>query len=107
MPPRASALAMRGGTMRQIRRGRDCAAAENDAVGLTRRAILEAGFATGVGFFVWGRVAQAAGDDAAAAAPTASTTINAWVRIGADNSVTFICSQSEMGQGISTTLAAA
>src|ERR1700752_4963848 len=33
--------------------------------------------------------------------------ITAWVRISADGSVTLIASQSEMGQGITTTLAAA
>lgn len=36
-----------------------------------------------------------------------SLPITAWVRIGADGSVTLIASQSEMGQGATTTLAAA
>jgi isoquinoline 1-oxidoreductase beta subunit len=33
--------------------------------------------------------------------------VTAWVRIGADNAITLIASQSEMGQGTTTTLAAA
>ncbi len=36
-----------------------------------------------------------------------SVPVTAWVRISPDNSVTLIASQSEMGQGITTTLAAA
>jgi isoquinoline 1-oxidoreductase beta subunit len=48
--------------------------------------------------------AQASGADPATPAAVALT---AWVRIAPDNSVTLICSQSEMGQGISTTLTAA
>jgi len=45
---------------------------------------------------------------ASAAAPANRRSfVTAWVRIGADNAVTLIASQSEMGQGITTTLAAA
>lgn len=34
------------------------------------------------------------------------TSLNAWLRIGTDDRVTLICSQSEMGQGVMTTLPA-
>src|SRR6516165_6420823 len=36
-----------------------------------------------------------------------TVSITAWVRIGPDNTVTLIASQSEMGQGTTTTLGAA
>jgi isoquinoline 1-oxidoreductase beta subunit len=42
-----------------------------------------------------------------ASGPARESPITAWVRISADGSVTLIASQSEMGQGITTTLAAA
>jgi len=85
---------------------------------LTRRLVLEAGWVGGTGFLLSGRLAiaasSAAAPPAAANAPQGSAhenapeiAINAWLRIGADNSVTLITSQSEMGQGISTTLTAA
>jgi len=41
-----------------------------------------------------------------AAPGAADTVLNAWVRIGRDNTVTIISSQAEMGQGIQTTLPA-
>jgi isoquinoline 1-oxidoreductase subunit beta len=44
---------------------------------------------------------------AAAAMPAGEPPfVTAWVRIGADNAITLIASQSEMGQGTTTTLAA-
>jgi isoquinoline 1-oxidoreductase beta subunit len=43
---------------------------------------------------------------AAAVRADESLSVTAWVRIGADNAVTLIASQSEMGQGTTTTLAA-
>lgn len=43
---------------------------------------------------------------ARAARPGRDKVINAWVRIGSDDSVTLLLSQCEMGQGISTTLPA-
>ncbi len=41
-----------------------------------------------------------------AAAASAPLALNAWVRVGADSRVTIILSQTELGQGISTTLPA-
>lgn len=43
----------------------------------------------------------------AASEPVGSTAITAWVRIASNGEVTLLASQSEMGQGSSTTLAAA
>src|SRR5262249_45077002 len=34
------------------------------------------------------------------------TSLNAWIKISVDNQITIVCSQSEMGQGIMTTLPA-
>jgi len=73
-------------------------------INVTRRLLLEAGLAAG-GLLVSSRLVLAAGESTAAAPQAVA--VNAWVRIGADNSVTLITSQSEMGQGISTTLTAA
>jgi isoquinoline 1-oxidoreductase subunit beta len=70
---------------------------------LTRRMVLEAGLVGGAGLLLSSRFSLAA---SSATAPS-SVAVNAWVRIGGDNSVTLIASQSEMGQGISTTLTAA
>ncbi len=73
----------------------------NAAVRFTRRAVLRGG----------ALVLSAAiipGEGHAAPNPAKETaSLTAWVRIGRDGSVTVIASQSEMGQGISTTLAAA
>jgi isoquinoline 1-oxidoreductase beta subunit len=90
--------------MRRQEHGRGAAAAGSP--GITRRAVLEAGIAAGAGLLISARIALAAGAADSAGAP-AATSINAWVRIGADNSITLISSQSEMGQGTSTTLTAA
>jgi isoquinoline 1-oxidoreductase beta subunit len=46
------------------------------------------------------------GLSAAPPAPDIPPFVTAWVRIGADNAITLIASQSEMGQGTTTTLAA-
>src|ERR1043165_6470183 len=41
-----------------------------------------------------------------ASGQSSSTPLNAWVRIEADNTVTLVVSQTEIGQGIATTLPA-
>lgn len=43
--------------------------------------------------------------DSAAPAGPGQTALNGWVRIGADDSVTVVCPQAEMGQGVHTGLA--
>ncbi len=43
---------------------------------------------------------------AAAGDPAKAIALNAWLKIGTDDSVTIVVSQAEMGQGISTTLPA-
>jgi len=66
--------------------------------GISRRAVLRAGVAAGAGLLIGGTLARAAG--------ATEVALNAWVRISADDQVTLITSQSEMGQGITTTLPA-
>jgi isoquinoline 1-oxidoreductase subunit beta len=59
----------------------------------TRREFLKSGGGLVVGFSlpVFNKFAEAASDPSA---------LNAWVRIGADDSVTILCARSEMGQGV-------
>jgi isoquinoline 1-oxidoreductase subunit beta len=72
---------------------------------LDRRRVLQATAMVGGILLIPGAlrpVAAGAGE-----AASAESQVGAWVRIAADNSVTLIASQSEMGQGTTTTLAAA
>ena len=71
---------------------------------LTRRTILMTGVAGG-SLVLSGALFSRAAPLAGASSP-GSASLTAWVRIDADNSVTLVASQSEMGQGITTTLAA-
>jgi isoquinoline 1-oxidoreductase subunit beta len=81
---------------------------EEDArkVEVSRRDFLTTTAKTGaaliVGCFLDGRIGSI---DACATDPKESS-LNAWVRIASDDSVTIIVSQAEMGQGIMTTLPA-
>ena len=72
----------------------------NAPVRVDRRSVL-----VGAGALV---IAFQLGDDGRAATKTGSAgqALNAWVRIGSDDSVTLMLSQCEIGQGISTTLPA-
>jgi len=80
---------------------------------LTRRIFLTSGIAGGSLVLSGALLSDALSAEArsrgtrAAAARGGTVSVTAWVRIAADNSITLISSQSEMGQGISTTLAAA
>ena len=65
-----------------------------------RREFLRLSAASGGALLLSARI-PAVGKEAAA------SSLTAWVRIAADGTVTLIASQSEMGQGITTTLAAA
>jgi isoquinoline 1-oxidoreductase beta subunit len=62
----------------------------------TRRTFLKSGAAAG-GALVIGVSLPGAFRNAQAATDSA---VNAWVRIGSDNSVTILCARSEMGQGV-------
>jgi len=75
-------------------------------VNLDRRCVLQGAAAAGGTLLISAMVpfAAVAGDDRVAGGQSA---VGAWVRIAPDNSVTLIASQSEMGQGTTTTLAAA
>ena len=65
-----------------------------------RRTFLKSGAAAG-GALVIGVSLPGAVRDAQAASESA---INAWVRVGSDNSVTILCARSEMGQGVYTSM---
>src|SRR5260370_6334939 len=70
-----------------------------------RRSLLETGVAGEpglvIGFYLPGRFEALAASPAGAAVPVA---LNAWMRIGTDDSVTIVIDKSEMGQGIQTAL---
>jgi isoquinoline 1-oxidoreductase beta subunit len=73
--------------------------------GIDRRNFLKTGVAgaTGlvIGFYLPGRFEALAASPVGAASPAA---LNAWMRIGTDDSVTIMIDKSEMGQGIQTAL---
>jgi isoquinoline 1-oxidoreductase subunit beta len=76
---------------------------------LSRRALLQAGALAGGGLVLHAYLPEEADAEAAPAAATPAATtgaiaLNAWLRIAADDQVTIVVSQAEMGQGISTTL---
>src|SRR5260370_25557832 len=72
---------------------------------INRRNFLKTGAvgATGlvIGFYLPGRFEVLAASPVGAASPAA---LNAWMRIGTDDSVTIMIDKSEMGQGIQTAL---
>jgi len=70
---------------------------------LTRRAMLKASALAGGGLVLHAHLPRALAAPTDAPAPVA---LNAWLRISADDRVTIVVSQAEMGQGISTTLPA-
>jgi isoquinoline 1-oxidoreductase subunit beta len=72
---------------------------DQPAVRFTRRGLLRGGALVLSAALIPG--------DFAAARDGADTSVTAWVRIARDGTVTLIASQSEMGQGITTSLAAA
>ncbi len=78
---------------------------------LNRRTILKAGVLAGGGLVLHAYLpelvpALEADAEAAPAGPASAgaVALNAWLRIAADDQVTIVVSQAEMGQGISTTL---
>jgi isoquinoline 1-oxidoreductase beta subunit len=70
-----------------------------------RRSFLKTGAAGAaglvIGFYLPGRFEAMAAEPAGSAEPAA---LNAWMRIGADDTVTIMIDKSEMGQGIQTAL---
>jgi isoquinoline 1-oxidoreductase beta subunit len=77
---------------------------EKPVIVVSRRAFLEGAAALLVGLGAPAALAQTARQDTSARQGTA--VLNAWVRISADDRVTLLLSQAEIGQGISTTLPA-
>lgn len=69
---------------------------------LTRRDVLKAG-AAGAGLVLAVSLAGCKKPGSASGARKLVAT-NAWLRIGTDNSITFLCDRSEMGQGVYTAL---
>jgi isoquinoline 1-oxidoreductase subunit beta len=78
------------------------------ATPLSRRVFLQASAAAGGGFLLTGLVRSEALPAGAGLidAGVRDVALNAWLRITSDDQVTLVCSQSEMGQGIMTTLPA-
>lgn len=69
----------------------------------SRRAFLKTSAAVGGGLVI-ALTLPGCGRKPAASGETTYTHPNAWLRIGTDNSVTFYCDRSEMGQGVYTAL---
>jgi isoquinoline 1-oxidoreductase subunit beta len=74
---------------------------------LDRRQVLQVAAASGGALLISAVLAPVAAIAQGTRAAMAQTAVTAWVRVADDNSVTLIASQSEMGQGTTTTLAAA
>ena len=77
----------------------------SDVLNLSRRRFLQTGALAGGGLVLGVYLPQLARVDGAEKAKVATFKPNAFVRIGADESVTVIANHSEMGQGIYTGLA--
>src|SRR5258706_9147792 len=71
------------------------------AAQINRREFLETAGVAGAGLVIGFHLPTAGRGPAAAAAPFAP---NAWLRIGADESVLVVVDRSEMGQGVTTSL---
>ena len=72
-------------------------------VNLSRRGFLKAGISAGGGLLLGFHV-PGSGRLAAAASAAAQAKLNSWVRIARDGTVTIIVGQSEMGQGVMTSI---
>jgi isoquinoline 1-oxidoreductase beta subunit len=78
-----------------------------DEIDVSRRAFLKTGAAVSGGLviaIVLPLTLPGCGKKPAASAENKVIAPNAWLRIGTDNSVTFLCDRSEMGQGVYTAL---
>jgi isoquinoline 1-oxidoreductase beta subunit len=76
----------------------------NAIVNLSRRGFLRAGIAAGGGLLLGFHVPASRRDLEAATASSEQATLNSWIRIAQDGTVTIIVGQSEMGQGIMTAI---
>jgi isoquinoline 1-oxidoreductase subunit beta len=74
--------------------------------GVSRRFFLTAAVAAGGGLLIGPWLDSELPGAARATPGAAQVPLNAWIRIGPDDVVTLISSQSEMGQGVMTTLPA-
>jgi len=72
-------------------------------VNLSRRGFLKAGVTAGGGLLLGFHV-PGSRRVVAANAPSAQATLNSWIRIARDGTVTIIVGQSEMGQGVMTSI---
>jgi isoquinoline 1-oxidoreductase beta subunit len=70
---------------------------------VSRRNFLKAGAALSGGLVI-GISLPGCKPAAKSAGPLKTIETNAWLRIGTDNSITFLCDKSEMGQGVYTSL---
>jgi isoquinoline 1-oxidoreductase beta subunit len=71
---------------------------------LSRRTLLKAGALAGGGFMLSATMPMVARAAAAGAAPAAAAELNAFIKIAADNSITIVGKNPEIGQGIKTML---
>jgi isoquinoline 1-oxidoreductase subunit beta len=69
----------------------------------SRRVFLKAGAAAGGGLVI-GFYFPGSGKFAEAASSKVPAQLNSFVKIGADNTITVVCGQSEMGQGVWTSV---
>ena len=74
--------------------------------GVSRRAFLSAAVAAGGGLLIGPLLDSELFPATATTQGASEVPLNAWIRIGPDDVVTLISSQSEMGQGVMTTLPA-
>src|SRR5262244_4219472 len=75
-------------------------------VAMSRRTFLVSGAVAGGGLLLYGVFRPNLADAASSKRGGEPIALNAWVRIGADDIVTIIVSQAEMGQGVLTTFPA-
>jgi isoquinoline 1-oxidoreductase beta subunit len=73
-------------------------------VNLSRRGFLKAGITAGGGLLLGFHVPGSRRVIEAATAPSGQATLNSWIRIARDGTVTIIVGQSEMGQGVMTAI---
>lgn len=74
---------------------------------LTRRHFVQLGSAAGAGLVIGLYLPACGREEPAIARGEDPDALNAWLRIGSDDTVTFLVSESEMGQGVMTSLAMA